>query len=205
MLGLQNKLGFRWVLGLSAAAGLVATAGFVGCSSDNTSTPPPAVDSGSDVATGDDGPAATDDGPVMEAGPPCVQPASGLTIVNIDAGAGSSWACLQGKCASQMTACAADCLCNTTVLGGLACAVDAGTYSAQNSCLTNAITPIYTAGNVPSMGLGMCLLSNGTACAPSTDGGDGGDAGDGSTEAGDADAGDGATSDAPADAPADGG
>jgi hypothetical protein len=157
--------------------------------------------------------AATDDGG-DGGGTPCTAMTGNAATVD----GGSGWGCLETNCNTELTACAANCLCNNAILNGLGCVAEAGLTDplAQanklTSCLTATISPIIS--ETPVTPLVTCLQGKGkTACAPagyeggtgeggSGDAGDGGgsttgDAGDGGST-GDGGGSDAGASDAPA-------
>lgn len=80
---------------------------------------------------------------------PCVP--SGADVATIDAGA--LFRCYQTACATELSGCAADCVCNAAVMSGLQCLLaDAGT---GQSCFYPQI--LRNASNVPVRTAGTCM------------------------------------------------
>ena len=129
-----------WLLSSSLAIVLAAAA----CSS-SPSTP---KDSGTDTgATHND---ASTDG--------CAVSVNAATV-----DAGSLWGCFQQACSTQLTACAADCTCNTAIVGALECVATGGSMT---TCFTTASTADTNAQNVVT-----CLVTAlFGSCAPPADG-----------------------------------
>jgi hypothetical protein len=176
-----------------------------GCSSDNTT-----ADAGTDAnTTAMD--SSTIDAPA-ESSSSVDAGKEAAACVPVDASvetvaAGPQWGCFQSACSTQLTACAADCLCNRTILTSLGCAAAGGD---STTCFTNAVvssgaeSAVVVALGCLRTNMGMC---SGGGTEGGTEGGaeggpaeGGSDTGvDGGTESGAAEGGvDGALTDAPA-------
>jgi hypothetical protein len=158
-----------YLIGFAAASLLGAGVAGIGCSSSSS----PATTPPEDASTTTDSPTTTppeDTGTGTDAAAkPCVPlDASAATIVT-----GSPlWDCYEAKCATSLTACAAECGCNDDVLNALQCiAADAGT---STTCFATVST--NSTSDTVEMTMLNCLLMN-NACMNAT-------AGDGGTEGG---------------------
>jgi hypothetical protein len=169
-----------YLFGFAAAAIVGAGVVEIGCSSSSS---PPANNTPEDASM-TDAPTAGDSGAPGDAAPtPCTPlDASAATIAT-----GSPlWDCYEAMCAPSLTACAADCQCNTDVLTSLQCiAADAGTS-------TSCFTPVSASTASTDMAVLTCLVAN-AACMSATGEGGTPEAGtpDGGTPEAGADAGDG--------------
>ena len=77
---------------------------------------------------------------------------------SLSSSGGSCSACIQAQCASEVTACSGDCMCNDTSLAALACIAGlAGNASlaAESSC----VAPLANSSDTKLGGLGHCLLT----------------------------------------------
>lgn len=148
----------QWLLGGATAATIVAAIAS-GCGGSTNSNPP--QDSGADVTNDVAHEAAPEAAPETgpEAAPEaaaCVADADITKLNPPDAEIGDSaatqagcYACIKNNCGAQLTACNADCACNTAVEGFLTCIYGGG-------------TPISCAGPLAGAGstaivLGVCL------------------------------------------------
>ena len=159
-------------------------AGAVAVACSSSSSPPP-------VTGGNDSGGSETSTPPEEAAAPCVK-ITAADPATIDGGA--DWACFETKCAAELTACAADCLCNNAFLTAL--------QNIQTMGMSTATVQLTTATGSDDAGssVGACLLSFESTCAPIVTDGGKGEAGDAPT--GDAPSGDSATA---SDAPTEGG
>jgi hypothetical protein len=130
-----------------------------------------AVDSGGDAATADS--------------PACTPVDASIAAI----AAGPVWGCFQAACASQLTACATDCVCNDAMLRALECAANG---ESSTTCFEDALAQNARDSNV--MLVGGCLESVQAKCSGGADAG--GDARSGADGSGGADA----TSDGPSEA-----
>jgi hypothetical protein len=127
------------------------------------------TDSGSDtmaVGTGGAGGAG---------GAACTPMGSSAATVNVS----PTWTCFEGACSTELTACAADCVCNNAILTALSCVATTGD---QRGCFTTAAT----SGGGGALTVALCLATAsapGAACGPPGDGGAGDGATDGASEA----------------------
>jgi hypothetical protein len=159
-----------YLIGFAAASILGAGAAEIGCSSSSSggTTPTPPEDASTPVDTGTTPPEDSGTTPPSDAGAgPCtpVTDASAATIVT-----GSPvWDCYESKCATSLTACAADCNCNNEVIESLLCTADGGNSTTCFGLVTGVTTP-------PQSDLTTCIVTN-AVCQNAT-------AGDGGTEAG---------------------
>jgi hypothetical protein len=189
-----------------SSLGIFAAAIVSGCSSDNT-TPDAGTDANTttmDSSTVD----APAESSVVDTGK------EAAACVPVDASvetiaAGSQWGCYQSACSTQLTACAADCICNGTILASLGCAAAGGD---SVTCFTNAIISSRSESQVVltlgclQMKMGMCSGTTEGGTEAGTEGGaeggpaeGGADTGvDGGTEGGVDGGVDGAVTDAPA-------
>jgi hypothetical protein len=103
-------------------------------------------DAAADAEGGADAGRDTDDAAAETACAP-----SPVDVATVDAGA--LWGCYQTACASELSGCAADCVCNATVMSGLQCLLD-GAGSAD-SCFYPPI--LSNASNVQVRAAGTCL------------------------------------------------
>ena len=153
-----------YVVGVAAAA--IAGAGIVGFGCSSSSSPPannttPPADAATEAAT-----------------------CSALSDASVATGDFSPiWTCYEkaSVCGAELTACAADCICNNAVLTSLECvALDAGT---QQGCFESAPNGLGSVDMTDTAAgeLGVCLLNVGSSCGATvvTDAGT-----DGSTDGG---------------------
>jgi hypothetical protein len=169
-----------YLIGFAAASIVGAGAAEIGCSSSSGGSSP------EDSGTADTSTPPADTGSTEDAG------GEAAACVTLDASAetiaaGATWACFQTMCTTSLTACAADCQCNSDVLGALECiASDAGSNitcfgsvagssnaadiaflgclsSMESACMVSDSGTILTDGGTP-----------GTDAAPAADAGDGG-------------------------------
>jgi hypothetical protein len=145
--------------GFVAASLLRVGAVCLGCSSSTSASAP--LDAASDAITS--GETGTLEDATSEAAPPCT-PVSGMADA-IDA---ATFACYSAACMSSLTACAADCDCNRTILTAVTCTqsgMSAGTCFGPAIASSNALVgPVVT------------CLGNNSECMMA-DGGDAGTAG----------------------------
>jgi hypothetical protein len=159
-----------YLVGFAAASILSAGAVGFGCSSSSSSGSTPTDAGGtSDTATTEDGgedTGTTDSGSAEAA---ACTPAP-IDVATFDSGS-PAWACYQANCATALTACAADCVCNAGIAGALECAADGGA-SATMTCFVTAFGNLSS--DTPGTMVESCVVTNMTgACAgtPATDGG----------------------------------
>ncbi len=170
---------WRFLLGVSLL-GAGATA--VACSSSSSGTPSGGTDAATDTSTVTPGEDAS-----AEAAGPCV--ALSVTPATVDGG--SQWACFQTHCTAAFAACAADCVCNNSLVGALNNIATMGMTMAVETAQLTMVDMIDEAG----AGAISCVISNESNCPAG--GGEGG-----KPEGGEAGTGDSATA---SDAPAEGG
>ena len=158
-----------------------AGAAFAACSSSDTSSESPdsggtagsdatTMSEGAAPATGKDAAGGSDDGgggadgdagaPVDSSSCPVVD----VSVATVDAG--PLWACLESACMPELTACAADCVCNDALLVALLCAAGG---TSPVTCFTNAIQ--QNLGDFAVVGVGTCLQTNALACLAVSEGG----------------------------------
>ena len=111
-------------------------------------------------------------------GAACTPMGSSVATVNVS----PTWTCFEGACSTELTACAADCVCNNAILTALSCVATTGD---QVGCFTTAAT----SGGTGAITVALCLrLASvpGAPCGPPRDGGatDGATSEGGATEAG---------------------
>jgi hypothetical protein len=189
-----------------SSLGIFAASIVSGCSSDNATTGDAGVDAqtSADGSTMDtsatDSPVGTD---ARKEAATCVPfDASVATIPTGD----PTWTCFQSMCATELGACAADCVCNDAILGALLCSAAPGAN--QTNCFIAGLAMSPTLGGT----VFGCLQMKRAACTPEggaeggTEGGSSDSGADGATEGGGGDGGvdgggDAGTDGAPADAP----
>ncbi|MGO9837326.1 MAG: hypothetical protein ACLP1X_24290 [Polyangiaceae bacterium] len=179
---------WRIFLGASVVA---ACAVAVACSSSSPSPAVAGTDAAMDVVT-------TPEDTGTGADVPCVlDPASPATVDG-----GAVWGCFQAACKTQLTACAADCVCNNAYLTALMGA-------AANMSMASTLIEMAGSADMAAMTALTCIGGN-LQCENvggdgGTEGGKDGAAGDSAT--GDSATGDSATGDSAtaSDAPAEGG
>jgi hypothetical protein len=150
----------QWFLG-GATAVTIASAIAAGCGGSTNSNPP--QDSGVADATGDvaheaaPAEAAAETGPDAPPEAACVPDADITKLNPPDAALNDSGAtdlgcytCIKTNCGTQLSACNADCACNTAVEGFLACV---GAGGSPISCGSGLIS----SGNAATIALGGCL------------------------------------------------
>jgi hypothetical protein len=167
-----------YLVGFAVAAMAGAGVTEVGCSSSSSNPTTPVEDA---ATPGPDSTAPEDTGTGMDAAAaPCTPvDANAATIMT-----GSAvWNCYEAMCTTSLTACAANCACNTGVIEALLCAADAGP-SGSTTCF-GMVTGVTTS---PNSDLTTCLVKN-AACMSAGMGDGGGTEGGTTAEAGPADAG----------------
>jgi hypothetical protein len=172
-----------------------------GCSSDNT-TP---SDAGGDTNTTTmdsstiDAPAESSAVDAGKEAAACVPVDASVETIAV----GSQWACFQSACSSQLTACAADCVCNLAIFGALNCSAAGGSAT---TCFGSVLQS--TGGNPAVGGALLCLSMNTSTCSATeggVEGGTEGGAADGGTDSGVDGGAEGGAADGPVtDAPTDG-
>jgi hypothetical protein len=111
---------------------------------------------------------------------------AGPSVATVDAGS-TVWSCLEGKCGTQLTACAADCPCNNGVAMALMCIQGMGGQDASAAIMQTCFTSGSLGPLASKMDVSMlfsCLLMNSPMCGGASfpDAGEGG-AGEGGGDA----------------------
>ncbi len=133
--------------------------------SDGSALPDAGSDVASDVAASDAGTPDDASGDVGDGNACALTDANAATVEG-----GAGWACYEGACASVLAACAADCVCNDTILWALLCTADGGS---SNTCFSDAIGAHIDDRNVVLVG--NCLVFNAASvCGKQGDAGDSG-------------------------------
>jgi hypothetical protein len=151
----------QWLLGGATAAAIVAAIAS-GCGGSTNSSSP--QDSGTDVTNDVVAEAAPKEAAAetsTQDSPAACVPDADITHLTIpDASIGDSgastdgcYACIQTTCSTQLSACNADCTCNTAVRGFLTCVAAGGSTL---SCGTS----LATGGGSAGLPLGLCVAGS---------------------------------------------
>jgi hypothetical protein len=149
----------QWLLGLATTSAIIAAVAS-GCGGSTSGGSP--QDSGAPDVTADHYEAAAPEAAAetgsMDAGPEaCAVDANMASLMVPDASLGDAGAttsgcltCIQTNCSSGVTACSADCACDTAVVGLLGCV-------ASGASLVTCGTPLLTGGDPTETALLSCL------------------------------------------------
>jgi hypothetical protein len=178
---------------LAAAAGVVAS----GCGDDTSpagTTTPDSSTTDSSSGGGDSTKPDTSGGgtdaakdAAMDAGA-CVD--GPFNVETFDSGS-PEWACFQMACKNELTACAAECNCNTPIDNALLCAADASNTNDMSTCFSNQFPKLTSEAGTALQACIGANLSLDADCIKYTMPMEGGaDSGDGAVSEGGGEAGD---------------
>ena len=183
-----------WLVSVTMLTGMAGVVAAAGCGDDTTPVTPPAEGGGGGGDANKPDTTTTEGGGVMDAKPEAKAEAAacvdaGVNIATFDSGS-PLWACYQMYCgatgdaagAGTLSACSADCTCNTAFLTALQCAAT----DASQANITACFTPAVMSGTLGLSWYQQCvgvgpLTATGMLCQGGDGGmmmGDGGDAGD---------------------------